>query len=91
MELARTRETETGVNNEEASGSDDEDVPRTPEDEEPGPHESGQRLQPPAEEDSEAARDPRTRVLSVLELEGLFFQVAPDLTSTSFNPSVRPS
>ena len=33
------------------------------------------------EEDSEDARDPRARVLSVLELEDLFVKMAPDLSS----------
>lgn len=70
----------------ESSGSDEEDDPKTPEDEVPDPQENGQQFRLLVEEDSEAARDPRTRVLSVLELEDLFFRVAPDLTSTAFNP-----
>jgi len=82
MELAKTRETEKEVaGNDESSGSDDEDGPQTPEDETPDAQESAQLFPLPVEEDSEDARDPRTRVLSVLELETLFFRVAPDLTS----------
>lgn len=34
-----------------------------------------------AEEESEDAKDPRARVLSVLELEDLFIKAAPDLSS----------
>lgn len=35
-----------------------------------------------AEDDAEDAKDPRTRVLSVLELEDLFLRAAPDLSGT---------
>jgi large subunit GTPase 1 len=88
-ELAKT---EQGPADEgESSGSDDEDDPKTPEDEVPDPHESGLQFRLPLEEDSEDARDPRTRVLSVLELEDLFFRVAPDLTSMAFNTGSLPS
>jgi len=86
VELAKIRETEKeATGNEESSGSDDEDGPQTPEDETPDPQESAQSFPLAVEEDSEDARDPRTRVLSVLELEDLFFRVAPDLTSMTFN------
>lgn len=82
MELAKIREADRGADgNEESSGSDDDDDPQTPEDETPDPQESAQSFPLAVEEDSEDARDPRTRVLSVLELEDLFFRVAPDLTS----------
>lgn len=82
MELTKIRETEKeAARNEESSGSDDEDDPQTPEDETPDPQERAQSFLLPTEEDSEDARDPRTRVLSVLELENLFTKVAPDLTS----------
>lgn len=37
------------------------------------------------EDDSPDAQDPRTRVLSVLELEQLFINAAPDLSSTLLN------
>jgi len=88
MELAKTRETEKeAAGNEESSGSDDEDDPQTPEDETSDPQEHA-RFTLPVEEDSEDARDPRTRVLSVLELEDLFFKVAPDLTGMASNLSV---
>ena len=81
MELAETREAEKeAAGNEESSGSDDEDDPQTPEDETSDPQEHAQLFPLPVEEDSEDARDPRTRVLSVLELEDLFFKVSPDLT-----------
>lgn len=36
----------------------------------------------PTEEDTPDGRDPRTKVLSVLELEDLFVSAAPDLSST---------
>ena len=82
MELTKIRETEKeAAGNEESSGSDDEDDPQTPEDETPDPQERAQSFLLSTEEDSEDARDPRTRVLSVLELENLFTKVAPDLTS----------
>ena len=82
MELAKIREADRGADgNGESSGSDDDNDPQTPEDETPDPQESVQSFPLPVEEDSEDARDPRTRVLSVLELEDLFFRVAPDLTS----------
>ena len=82
MELAKIRGADRGADgNEESSGSDDDDDPQTPEDETPDPQESAQSFSLPVEEDSQDARDPRTRVLSVLELEDLFFRVAPDLTS----------
>ena len=88
MELAKIQETEKeAAGNEESSGSDDEDDPQTPEDETPDPQEHAQLFPLPVEEDSEDARDPRTRVLSVLELEDLFFKVAPDLTSKAHNLS----
>lgn len=35
----------------------------------------------PTEEDTPDGRDPRTKVLSVLELEDLFISAAPDLSS----------
>jgi hypothetical protein len=89
MELAKIRETEKeATGNEGSSGSDDEDDPQTPEDETPDPQEHLQSFPLPVEEDSEDARDPRTRVLSVLELEDLFFRVAPDLTGMAYNLSV---
>lgn len=74
---------EEGVSGGESSG-DDEDGSRTREERMPTPRENGQPFEPPVEEDQEAAGDARTRVLSVLELEDLLFQVAPDLTSTAF-------
>ena len=81
------REVEKGAaDNEESSGSDD-DNPQTPEDEIPDPQERPQSFSLPVEEDSEDARDPRTRVLSVLELEELFSRVAPDLTGMTHNIS----
>ena len=90
MEQAKTREAEKEITgNEESSGSDDEDDPLTPDDEVPEPQESAQSFPLPMEEDSEDARDPRTRVLSVLELEDLFFRVAPSLTSMTRNFSVK--
>lgn len=86
IELAKAQETEKEAGgNEESSGSDDEDDPQTPEDETSDPQERAQSFPLPVEEDSEDARDPRTRVLSVLGLEDLFFRVAPDLTSMDFN------
>ena len=91
MELAKIREMEREApGNEESSGSDDEDDPQTPEDEMPDPQERAQSFLHllPVEEDSEDARDPRTRVLSVLELEDLFSRVAPDLTSMAYSLSV---
>jgi large subunit GTPase 1 len=89
MELAKAREAERETTgNEESSGSDDEDDPQTPEDETPEPQEDAQPFTLPVEEDSEDARDPRTRVLSVLELEDLFSKVAPDLTSMARESSV---
>jgi large subunit GTPase 1 len=89
MELAKAREAERETaGNEESSGSDDEDDPQTPEDETPEPQEDGQPFTLPVEEDSEDACDPRTRVLSVLELEDLFSKVAPDLTSMARESSV---
>jgi len=92
MELAKTREAEKeAAGNEESSGSEDGDDPQTPEDEIPDPQEHAQSFALPVEEDSEDARDPRTRVLSVLELEDLFFKVAPDLTSMAYNLSVDKS
>lgn len=82
MELAKIREADRGADgNGESSGSDDDNDPQTPEEETPDSQESAQSFPLPVEEDSEDARDPRTRVLSVLELEDLFFRVAPDLTS----------
>lgn len=91
IELAKMRETEKEVaGNEESSGSDDEDdSPHTPEDEKPDHQERAQSFPLPTEEDSEDARDPRTRVLSVLELEDLFFRTAPDLSSMACNLSVN--
>lgn len=74
------------ADDEESSGSDDDD-PQTPEDDISDPQERPQSFPLPVEEDSEAAHDPRTRVLSVLELEELFSGVAPDLTSTAYNLS----
>ena len=89
IELAKVREIEkAAAGNNESSGSDDDDDPRTPEDEMPEPQEKIPPFPLPVEEDSEDARDPRTRVLSVLELEDLFFRVAPDLTSVAYNLSV---
>lgn len=88
MELAKTRESEKeAAGNEESSESDDEDDPQTPEDETSDPQERAQPFLLPVE-DSEDTQDPRTRVLSVLELEDLFFRVAPDLTSMARNQSV---
>ncbi|KAF9650551.1 P-loop containing nucleoside triphosphate hydrolase protein [Thelephora ganbajun] len=93
MELAKMRETEKeATGNEESSGSDDEDL-QALEDEMPVPPENGQTFSLPVEEDSEDAHDPRTRVLSVLELEDLFFRVAPDLTTfkgTAGNHPTKP-
>ena len=87
IESAKRREAEKDTSGgEESSGSDDEDDPQTPEDEIPEHRESAQPFLPPVEEDSGDARDPRTRVLSVLELEDLFFRVAPDLTSMTLGP-----
>jgi large subunit GTPase 1 len=40
-----------------------------------------------AEDESEDAKDPRTRVLTVLELEDLFLKTAPDLSSMYFFPA----
>lgn len=74
------------VDNEGSSGSDDDD-PQTPEDEIPDPQERPQSFPLPVEEDSEDTRDPRTRVLSVLELEELFSRVAPDLTGMMYTIS----
>ena len=92
VELAKAREAERETTEkEESSGSDDEDDPQTPEDETPEPQEDAQPFTLPVEEDSEDARDPRTRVLSVLELEDLFFKVAPDLTSMARESSVDQS
>ena len=89
IESAKAREAEKEASrNEESSGSDDEDDPQTPEDGTFEPQESAPPFPLPTEEDSEDARDPRTRVLSVLELEDLFSRVAPDLTSMVCNPSV---
>ena len=82
------RETEKDEASDDESSGSDEDDPQTPKDDIPSPREYDQPFQSPAEEDQEAARDPRTRVLSVLELENLFFQVAPDLTSTTINPLI---
>jgi len=88
MELAKAREGEKeDTENEESSGSDDEDDPRTPEDEVFGSQASAQPFPLPVEDDPEEARDPRIRVLSVLELEDLFFRVAPDLTSMTYSLS----
>ena len=89
IELAKVREAEKeATRNEESSGSDDEDDPQTPEDETLEPLESTKPFPLPTEEDSEDARDPRTRVLSVLELEDLFFRMAPDLTSMACGPPI---
>lgn len=54
----------------------DEEYETDSEDEDP----YGEAFPLPLEEDSEDARDPRARVLSVLELEDLFTQAAPDLS-----------
>ena len=78
----------TTVGDGESSGSDDEDDPQTPKDETPESQESDHPFPLPVEEDSEDARDSRTLVLSVLELEDLFLRVAPDLTSMAYSPSV---
>jgi len=89
IELAKVREAEKEApENEESSGSDDEDDPQTPEDGTFEPQESAQSFPLPTEEDSEDTRDPRTRVLSVLELEDLFSRAAPDLTSMDHDPPV---
>ena len=89
IELAKAREVEKGApENEEFSGSDDENDPQTPEDETFEHQEGAQSFPLSTEEDSEDARDPRTRVLSVLELEDLFSRAAPDLTSTAHNKSI---
>ncbi|KAH9937242.1 P-loop containing nucleoside triphosphate hydrolase protein [Fomitopsis serialis] len=45
----------------------------------------------PPEEESEDARDPRVKVLSVLELEDLFVQTAPDLSTFTDSSGNRPS
>jgi large subunit GTPase 1 len=41
----------------------------------------------PTEEDTPDGRDPRTKVLTVLELEDLFISAAPDLSSKECSPS----
>lgn len=50
------------------------------EDEDSSDDESDNELYFSAEEDTEDGQDPRTRVLSVLELESLFIHAAPDLS-----------
>ena len=89
LDLAEIQEKEKNAAGNDGSSGSDEEHPQTPEDEMIDPRESGQSLRPSLEEDSEATHDPRTRVLSVLELEDLFFRVAPDLTSMAFNPPGR--
>ena len=81
-ESAKVLVAEEDAGNEESSESDDEDGPRTPEDDVNDPHRSAQLFQLSVGEDSDDSDDPRTRVLSVLELEDLFLRVAPDLTGT---------
>ena len=70
--------------NEEADDGDGEDLAEDSEEESISDDDSqseGRGAFLPIEEGPEAS-DPRTRVLSVLELEDLFLQVAPDLSST---------
>lgn len=67
---------------EEESDGDSDNGPFT--DEEPSDDDSDIGTFHPVEEGPEA-QDPRTRVLSVLELEELFVKSAPDLSSASIN------
>jgi len=76
--------------NAETESSSDSEGPHTPDD-----HDEENDVPPdfdksdeerfkyvPTEEDTPDGRDPRTKVLSVLELEDLFISVAPDLSCT---------
>lgn len=76
---------------EPAEDSDEEDEAEEPEDsEDDSDHDESEYESAdefffsPEEEDSPEGRDPRAKVLSVLELEDLFLKMAPDLSGTSF-------
>lgn len=80
-EEAENRENElvgSESDDEESDDSDAEDENSSEEDAEENKH-----LYQVTEEDNPDGRDPRAKVLSVLELEDLFLKTAPDLSSTS--------
>lgn len=80
----------------EMESSSDSDGPHTPDDHDeengvpPDPDTSDEdRFKyVPTEEDTPDGRDPRTKVLSVLELEDLFISAAPDLSCTQILYSI---
>lgn len=71
-------EDQGGSLEEEEEGSEDEDEDES--DDHLSEEENHHHSYFTTEEDSPDGRDPRTKVLSVLELEDLFFRVAPDLS-----------
>ena len=82
MNLSTTAEAESSSDSEgphTPDGHEDNDVP--PDSENDSDSDDSKFRYVPTEEDTPDGRDPRTRVLSVLELEGLFISAAPDLSS----------
>ncbi|KAI0689891.1 P-loop containing nucleoside triphosphate hydrolase protein [Cytidiella melzeri] len=67
---------------------EDEDLAGSDESDETG---SSDQFILATEEDSEDAKDPRTKVLSVLELEDLFLRTAPDLSSFTDSSGQHPT
>lgn len=65
----------------EDSGKEEDLVTEGSEDESSGPESQDEGMFLSGEEDTPDAKDPRARVLSVLELEELFVKAAPELSS----------
>jgi large subunit GTPase 1 len=92
----RTNSNATAETTAETESSSDSEGPHTPDGENEPPdsdidsESDDERLRyVPTDEDTPDGRDPRTKVLSVLELEDLFISAAPDLSSFK-GPSGEP-
>ncbi|KAJ7630761.1 hypothetical protein FB45DRAFT_793431 [Roridomyces roridus] len=79
-EAALASEEAAGVENEEPEEPDDSTDEEDDSDDGESEYESADEFYFSEEEDSPAGRDPRAKVLSVLELEDLFQKMAPDLS-----------
>jgi large subunit GTPase 1 len=92
QELRREMEaTPEAAENEESAGIDsEEEGSDEEEDDNLSEEEDHHHSYLTTEEDSPDGRDPRTKVLSVLELEDLFFKTAPDLSSKTGLVSPHP-
>lgn len=84
-----TAETESSSDSEGPLTPDGRDEGNEPPDSDIDSESDDERLRyVPTEEDTPDGRDPRTKVLSVLELEDLFISAAPDLSSTQLPPFI---